>query len=131
MFTDKPRELPQKVALILVDEFTMMPVSSVIEPLRLANRHVENELYKWSVHSVDGEPVAASNGIVSLAQGDLDAIDIFIVGVTIIETGSKGRAGRTLRRVKRLVTHCLGHRDIRFGNGDIDLAIRYLRREVG
>lgn len=75
MFTDKPRELPQKVALILVDEFTMMPVSSVIEPLRLANRQVENELYKWSVHSVDGEPVAASNGIVSLAQGDLDAID--------------------------------------------------------
>jgi transcriptional regulator GlxA family with amidase domain len=75
MFTDKPRELPQKVALILVDEFTMMPVTAVIEPLRLANRHVEKELYKWSVHSVDGEPVAASNGIASLAQGDLDAID--------------------------------------------------------
>ncbi|MDH3740159.1 MAG: GlxA family transcriptional regulator [Hyphomicrobiales bacterium] len=75
MFTDKPRELPQHVALILVDEFTMMPVTSVIEPLRLANRHVEKELYKWSVHSVDGEPVAASNGIVSMAQGDLDAID--------------------------------------------------------
>ena len=75
MFTDKPRELPQQVALILVDEFTMMPVTSVIEPLRLANRHIEKELYKWSVHSVDGQPVAASNGIVSLAQGDLEAID--------------------------------------------------------
>ncbi|NNE21941.1 MAG: GlxA family transcriptional regulator [Rhizobiales bacterium] len=75
MFTDKPRELPQHVALILVDEFTMMPVTSVIEPLRLANRHVEKELYKWSVHSIGGKPVAASNGIVSMAQGDLDAID--------------------------------------------------------
>lgn len=75
MFTDKPRELPQQVALILVDEFTMMPVTSVIEPLRLANRHTEKELYKWSVHSVDGEPVAASNGIVSFAQGGLDTID--------------------------------------------------------
>ncbi len=75
MFTDKPRELPQRVALILVDEFTMMPVTSVIEPLRLANRHLERELYKWSVHSVDGEPVTASNGIVTLAQGDLEAVD--------------------------------------------------------
>ncbi len=75
MFTDKPRELPQRVALILVDEFTMMPVTSVIEPLRLANRHVERELYQWSVHSIDGEPVRASNGIVSVAQGELDDID--------------------------------------------------------
>ena len=75
MFNDKPRELPQRVALILVDEFTMMPVTSVIEPLRLANRHVEKELYKWSVHSVDGEPVSASNDIISVAQGNLEAID--------------------------------------------------------
>ena len=38
MFGDKPRELPQPVALILVAEFTMMAVTAVIEPLRLANR---------------------------------------------------------------------------------------------
>jgi transcriptional regulator GlxA family with amidase domain len=75
MFTDKPRELPQKVALILVSDYTMMPVTSVIEPLRLANRHVEKELYRWSVHSVDGQPVAASNGIVTMVQGGLESID--------------------------------------------------------
>ena len=65
MFTDKPRELPQKVALILVDEFTMMPVTSVIEPLRLANRHVEKELYqagrstRWTVNRLQ-PPTALS-----------------------------------------------------------------------
>ena len=34
MFGDKPRSLPQRIALILVPDFTMMPVTSAIEPLR-------------------------------------------------------------------------------------------------
>jgi AraC family transcriptional regulator, glycine betaine-responsive activator len=51
MFGDKPRELPQPVALVLVPEFTMMAVTSVIEPLRLANRQAERQLYAWSIHS--------------------------------------------------------------------------------
>jgi transcriptional regulator GlxA family with amidase domain len=75
MFGDKPRELPQHVALIVVPEFTMMPVTAAVEPLRLANRHAERELYRWSLHSVDGEPVAASNGILTMVNGDLEAID--------------------------------------------------------
>ena len=37
-FGDKPKELPQHFALIMVPEFTMMPVTSAIEPLRIANR---------------------------------------------------------------------------------------------
>lgn len=75
MFGDKPRELPQRVALILVPEFTMMPVTSVIEPLRLANRQADKELYRWSIHTVDGQPVAASAGILTMAEGSLDDID--------------------------------------------------------
>ena len=38
MFGDKPKDVPQPFALILVPEFTMMPVTSAIEPLRIANR---------------------------------------------------------------------------------------------
>ena len=60
MFGDKPRSLPQRIALILIPEFTMMPVTSAIEPLRLANRQAEKELYVWTMHSADGEPVKAS-----------------------------------------------------------------------
>ena len=75
MFGDKPRELPQRVALILLPDFTMMPVTSVIEPLRLANRQAERELYKWSIHTVDGGPVAASNGLLTMAEGSLEDID--------------------------------------------------------
>jgi AraC family transcriptional regulator, glycine betaine-responsive activator len=74
MFGDKPRELPQAVALILVPEYTMMPVTSAIEPLRLANRVSDKTLYKWTVHSADGQPVAASNGILTMVNGDLESI---------------------------------------------------------
>lgn len=75
MFSEKPRELPQHIAFILVDEFTMMPMTSAIDPLRLANRQAERELYSWSTHSIDGELVTASNGVMIVASGDLEAID--------------------------------------------------------
>jgi hypothetical protein len=48
MFGDKAKSLPQRVALILVPQFTMMPVTSAIEPLRLANRISNKKLYDWT-----------------------------------------------------------------------------------
>jgi hypothetical protein len=74
MFGDKPRDLPMQIALILVPEFTLLPVTSVIDPLRLANRQSERGLYVWTTHSVDGAPVTASNGITLMPDGDLDSI---------------------------------------------------------
>ena len=74
MFGDKPKHSPQHIALILVPEFTMMPVTSAIEPLRLANRLSEKSFYKWTMHSVDGKPVAASNNILAMVDSDLSAV---------------------------------------------------------
>ena len=51
MFGLKPQILPQHFAFIMVPEFTMMPVTSAIEPLRIANRLAERQLYAWSMHS--------------------------------------------------------------------------------
>ncbi len=74
MLGEKPKNLTQSIALILLPEFTMMPVTSVIEPLRLANRMSDKPLYKWTLHSIDGQPVAASSGILTMANGDLETI---------------------------------------------------------
>lgn len=74
MFGDPPKSLPQHVALVLLPEFTMMPVTSAIEPLRIANRLSEKELYKWTIYSVNGQSVAASNGLLTGVNGDLDSI---------------------------------------------------------
>ncbi len=74
MFGDKPKSLPQTVALVLLPEFTMMPVTSVIEPLRIANRLSEQNLYRWTIHSVDAQPVAASSQMITMVNGDLETI---------------------------------------------------------
>ena len=69
MFGDPPKQLPQHFAVIVVPEFTMMPVTSAIEPLRLANRMAEKSLYKWTMHSVDGQPVAGASVTATYVAG--------------------------------------------------------------
>jgi transcriptional regulator GlxA family with amidase domain len=105
MFGDKPKDLPQPFALVLLPEFTMMPVTSAIEPLRLANRIAEKDLYKWTMHSTDGKPVAASNGILAMVDGDLDAVPpnatvIVCAGLNVQRHTSKQLIS-WLRRVER------------------------------
>lgn len=55
----------------LVEEFSMIAFSMAIEPLRIANRMVGHEAYKWRIASLDGEPVTASNGVVISANTSL------------------------------------------------------------
>ena len=43
--------------------FSMIAFTNAVEPLRMANYLAGRELYRWSVYSPDGEPVAASNGL--------------------------------------------------------------------
>jgi len=105
MFGDRPKELPQNFALILVPEFTMMPVTSAIEPLRIANRLSEKILYKWTMHSADGKPVAASNGILTMVEGDLDSIPphstiIVCAGLNVQRHADK-RLTAWLRKISR------------------------------
>jgi transcriptional regulator GlxA family with amidase domain len=105
MFGDKPRELPQHFALVLVPEFTMMPVTSAIEPLRIANRLSEKSLYKWTMHSLDGKPVAASNGILTMVDGDLSAIpddaSVIVCGGLDVQRHADRRLAAWLRRTAR------------------------------
>lgn len=75
MFGDPARDLPQRFAFFLVPEFSMMPVTAAIEPLRIANRLAEKKLYEWRMYSKDGEPVAASNGFTIASAGPPDNID--------------------------------------------------------
>ena len=73
MFGSTPRELPQTISFILVPRFSMIAFASAIEALRLANRASGKELYSWSLHSSDCQPVSASNGVVLYPDGGLDA----------------------------------------------------------
>ena len=47
----------------LVPDFTMVAFATALDPLRLANRMLGYEAYKWRLASLDGRPVKASNGV--------------------------------------------------------------------
>lgn len=54
--------MPQTLCFLLLPGFSMMGLMSAIEPLRVANRF-RGELYRWRLLSLDGDAVAASNGM--------------------------------------------------------------------
>ena len=108
MFGDKSRDLPMPIALVLVPEFTLLPVTSVIDPLRLANRLSEKQLYSWSIHSSDGSPITASNGITLVPDGNLDAVPdhatVIVCGGTNVHQYGEKPLFNWLRKQARLGT---------------------------
>jgi AraC family carnitine catabolism transcriptional activator len=46
----------------------------MIEPLRVANRLAPKPLFAWTLHSVDGQPVAASSGMRVVVDRPLAAL---------------------------------------------------------
>ena len=56
-------ERSRLVTFYLVENFSMMAFTSAIEPLRLANRQVGKDLYRWRLVSAEQHSVTASNGV--------------------------------------------------------------------
>ena len=59
---------PQEMHFLLMPGFSVMGFVSAIEPLRVANRF-QPETYRWTILSLDGGPVKASNGMSLNADG--------------------------------------------------------------
>jgi len=94
------------MAFLLVPQFSMMGFSAAIEPLRSANRMGERPLFEWRLVSVDGEPVAASNGIPIAVQEPLDRlsnVDVVVVcaGLQPVQFGRGHKIHFHLRRLAR------------------------------
>ena len=56
-------DLKRTIVFFLVPNFSMIAFATAIEPLRIANRMLGHEAYRWRLASTDGKPVAASNGV--------------------------------------------------------------------
>ncbi|WP_432473464.1 GlxA family transcriptional regulator [Amphritea sp. HPY] len=54
---------PMRFGFLLVPKYSMIAVTSAIEPLRMANRLSGEVLYEWPVITLDGAPVPASNDL--------------------------------------------------------------------
>ena len=62
------RGVARHIGFLLVPDYSMIAFASAVEPLRMANRLSGRELYRWSLFTVDGKPVVASNSIELPAQ---------------------------------------------------------------
>ncbi|MCL3883130.1 GlxA family transcriptional regulator [Marivita sp. GX14005] len=51
------------LGFLLLPQFTLLAFSSALDPLRIANQLSQKPLYRWSVLSETGAPVASSSGI--------------------------------------------------------------------
>jgi AraC family carnitine catabolism transcriptional activator len=94
--------LRSPIAFLLVPQFTVIALSSAIEPLRIANRYVARK-YEWRLLSLDGRAVPDDNGI--LIQPDARADAEVFPGTLIVcadirpERFYDARLGRWLRRL--------------------------------
>jgi putative intracellular protease/amidase len=66
------QSLKRSIVFFLVPDFSMIAFATAIEPLRIANRMLGYESYRWRLTSLDGKPVAASNGVMVEVNSSLD-----------------------------------------------------------
>ena len=93
-----------RFAFLLVNDFTLISMSSAVEPLRMANRISKKTVYRWKTLSETGAPVTASDGLsvnVDCSIDDASAladVDVLIVcGGWNIEANTTDTVVRWLR----------------------------------
>jgi AraC family transcriptional regulator, glycine betaine-responsive activator len=71
-----PPVRPERFAFVLVPNFSMIAFAAALEPLRIANRMADRELYRWHIVAKDSGPVRASNGCLVTTDQSLADIPI-------------------------------------------------------
>ena len=92
---------PRIFVFLLVPGLPMIALSSAIEPLRQLNRLARLHAYEWRLASLNGEPVAASNGIALQAQNFEDSLvdaDYLIVCAGLTQKADERRYLGAIRR---------------------------------
>ena len=69
--------LPRRFGFFLVNDFTLISMSSAVEPLRMANRISKQDFYTWRTISETGDDVVASDGLSVNAEYSIDDVDVF------------------------------------------------------
>ena len=75
---------PTHVGFLMVQDYTIVTLTSAIAVLRMANRLSERELYRWSCLTLDGTPVASSSGLRVIPDGEIGSLEdahiLFVCG---------------------------------------------------
>ncbi len=62
---------PHHFVIVLIPRFSMISFAATLDTLRIANRAQDEPLFTWELLSVDGGPVACSNGVPITVDGPL------------------------------------------------------------
>ncbi|WP_298289481.1 GlxA family transcriptional regulator [Novosphingobium sp.] len=107
-----PEALQQRLAFLLVDQFSLMSYAAVIEPFRAANALAGRELYVWQHVSLGGKQVSASSGITFMPDSGLDAAlpadTLFVFAAGALRPAVKRPFASWLRKLGRSGTVVAG-----------------------
>ena len=91
-----------RFAFLTLPRYSMIALSSAVEPLRMANILSGKTAYEWSIASLDGAPTSASNGLQLSPTVPLDSIRsvdiLFVCGGVDVQAGVSPQLIAALRR---------------------------------
>lgn len=90
MFRPVSTDKVQEIGFLLLPRFSMMALSAMIEPLRMANTQAEKPLYEWILVSADGRPVVASNDMITAVDYSMESAPD-LSAVTVISSYEQER----------------------------------------
>lgn len=93
---------PTRFAFLTLPQYSMIALSNAVEPLRMANIVTGRTVYEWSIASLDGAPLPASNGLQispTVALDSVKSVDIlFVVGGVNVKSAVSPQVLTALRR---------------------------------
>ena len=94
---------PYRFVFLTLPNYSLIALSSAVEALRMANRVAGQEVYQWTLASLGGHPVAASNGLAlapTVALADMGTVHIvFVCGGVDVEAACTSEVTSALRRI--------------------------------
>jgi transcriptional regulator GlxA family with amidase domain len=102
--TPRAGSLPKnRFVFLTLRNYSLIALSSAVEALRMANRVTGQDAYEWTLASLDGQPVAASNGLSMSPTIAIDAIGpvniVFVCGGVDVEHATTPELIGVLRRL--------------------------------
>lgn len=99
----RPRGALQRFGFLLVPNFSLIALSSAVDPLRLANMALGHQAYEYVTIGVRSEPIASSDGIRVLPDETIgqtsDFDTVFVVGPNPIPKLGYSETSRWLQRL--------------------------------
>jgi transcriptional regulator GlxA family with amidase domain len=100
--------LPTRFGFLLVNDFTLISMSSAVETLRMANRLARQDIYSWKTISAKGGAIAASDGLSVVAdcaigdEASLEDVDVIVVcGGRRVESNTTDAVIRWLKKASQ------------------------------